>query len=43
MPNFSITNYSSQSEEIKRIALKFYEWALDHNINRYSFPHLAFK
>lgn len=39
MSRFSIKDYQRHSEEIKRITLKFYEWALDHQVNRYSSPH----
>jgi hypothetical protein len=39
---FSIKDYSKHSEEVKRVALKYYEWALDHQINRYHPPHPVF-
>lgn len=34
MPTFSIKDYDKHSEEIKRVCLKYYEWALNNNINR---------
>ena len=34
MPNFSITNYEGQENDVKKIALKFYEWALNKQISR---------
>ena len=41
MPNFSIKDYEKHDEDIKRVTLKFYEWALDNNINRYVLPYLV--
>lgn len=35
MQTFSIKDYDKHAEDIKRVCLKYYEWALDHNINRY--------
>ena len=32
---FSIKDYNIHKEDIKRVTLKFYEWALDHNVKRY--------
>lgn len=39
MPPFAIKDYEKHDEHIKRVCLKFYEWALDHNINRYLLSH----
>lgn len=41
MATLSIKDYEKHSEEIKRVTLKFYEWALDHQVNRYSSPHIV--
>jgi hypothetical protein len=35
MTTLSIKGYHTHSEDIKRVTLKFYEWALDKQINRY--------
>lgn len=43
MPLFAIKDYDKHDENIKRVCLKFYEWALDHNINRYLLPHLSLR
>jgi hypothetical protein len=34
MSRFSIKNYDQHTDDIKRITLKFYEWALDHRVDR---------
>jgi hypothetical protein len=43
MPNFSIKDYNKHTEDVKRVTLKYYEWALDHNINRYLTRHFSLR
>lgn len=39
MATLSIKDYAKHSQEIKAVTLKFYEWALDRHVNRYSSIH----
>lgn len=34
MPEFSIKNYQNHQEDVKRVCLKYYEWALDRQLKR---------
>ena len=43
MATFAIKDYNKHEEEIKRVTLSFYEWALDNQIKRYLPPPLSLR
>lgn len=43
MATFAIKDYHKHEEEIKRVTLSFYEWALDHQVKRYLPPLLSLR
>ena len=43
MTTFAIKDYNKHEEEIKRVTLSFYEWALDNQIKRYLPPPLSLR
>lgn len=40
---WTIANYEQASEEKKKICLKYYLWAMKHNLRRYLISHTQFQ